>query len=243
MFNFLRKAPKKRVFPFKVDIHSHLLPGIDDGVKSIEETASILKTFEELGYKKIITTPHVMSEYYPNSDVGILDKLNETRKLLKNYNLNITLEAAAEYYLDENLLFRLNNKEKLLSFGGNYVLFETSFLNKPAFLEEAIFHLNTQGYQPVLAHPERYDYLYGNQKLIEKLKSMNLLFQMNLLSMTGFYSPNIKKLAINMLKSKMIDFIGSDCHNELQIQEIQKKISDKHLKLLGTQNILNNSLG
>lgn len=242
MFNLFRSKPKKKNLPFVVDIHSHLLPGIDDGVKSIEETVYILKIMQSLGYEKIITTPHVMSDYYPNSEQEIRSKLEETNELINKHQLGIELEAAAEYYLDENLMFKLSNKEKLLTFGNNYLLFETSFFNKPIFLEEAVFNMNTHGYQPILAHPERYIYLHGNHKLVEKLKNMNVLFQMNILSLTGFYSIECKKFALKLLKDKQIDFVGTDCHSALQADEIFNQANNKYLRLLNSENILNRSL-
>ena len=242
MFNLFRSKPKKKNLPFVVDIHSHLLPGIDDGVKSIEETVYILKIMQSLGYEKIITTPHVMSDYYPNSEQDIRSKLEETNELINKHQIGIELEAAAEYYLDENLMFKLSNKEKLLTFGNNYLLFETSFFNKPIFLEEAVFNMNTHGYQPILAHPERYIYLHGNHKLVEKLKNMNVLFQMNILSLTGFYSIECKKFALKLLKDKQIDFVGTDCHSALQADEIFNQANNKYLRLLNSENILNRSL-
>ena len=242
MIKFFNSKPKNTTLPFLVDIHSHLLPGLDDGVKSMEETVYILKTLEKIGYKKIITTPHVMSEHYPNSDLDIMSKLEETRAYISKHHLNIQLDAAAEYYLDENLMSRLNNAENFLKFGDNYLLFETPFYNKPVFLEEFIFNANTQGYKPILAHPERYSYLHDNKKLLEKLKNMNLLFQMNILSLTGFYSVEVKRSALNLLKSNMIDFVGTDCHNTVQINEIANKINSRNFRLLSSQHILNQSL-
>lgn len=242
MFNLFRNKTKNKTLPFLVDIHSHLLPGLDDGVKSIKETVYILKILQKIGYKKIITTPHVMSDHYPNTEEGIVSKLEETTYLLKEHEIDIKLEAAAEYYLDENLLAKLSKQEKLLTFGKNYLLFETSFFNKPAFLEEAVFIMNTQGYQPILAHPERYSYLQSDQKLLEKLKNMNLLFQMNILSLTGFYSIEVKKFVMKLLKASLIEFVGTDCHNVLQANEIHKKINTKHFKPLNSQNFLNRTL-
>ncbi len=242
MFNFFKNKPKKRTLPLLVDIHSHLLPGLDDGVKSIDETVYILKVLQKIGYKKIITTPHVMSDHYPNTEEGIVSKLEETIDLLSEHKINIKLEAAAEYYLDENLLDKLSKKKKLLTFGKNYLLFETSFYNKPAFLEEAVFIMNTQGYQPILAHPERYSYLQSDQKLLEKLKNMNLLFQMNILSLTGFYSNEVKKFAVKLLKEKLIDFVGTDCHNVLQAKDIYKKTNANYFNILNSQNFLNETL-
>lgn len=242
MFKLFRSKPKKKNLPFVVDIHSHLLPGIDDGVKSIEETVYILKIMQSLGYEKIITTPHVMSDYYPNSEQDIRSKLEETNELINKHQIGIELEAAAEYYLDENLMYKLSNKEQLLTFGNNYLLFETSFFNKPTFLEEAVFNMNTHGYQPILAHPERYIYLHGNHKLVEKLKNMNVLFQMNILSLTGFYSIESKKFALKLLKDKQIDFVGTDCHSALQADEIFNQANNKYFRLLNSENILNRSL-
>ena len=242
MFNFFKNKPKKRALPLLVDIHSHLLPGLDDGVKSIDETVYILKVLQKIGYKKIITTPHVMSDHYPNTEEGIVSKLEETIDLLSEHKINIKLEAAAEYYLDENLLDKLSKKKKLLTFGKDYLLFETSFYNKPAFLEEAVFIMNTQGYQPILAHPERYSYLQSDQKLLEKLKNMNLLFQMNILSLTGFYSNEVKKFVVKLLKENLIDFVGTDCHNVLQAKDIYKKTNANYFKILNSQNFLNQTL-
>ncbi len=242
MFDFFKSRPVVTSLPFRVDFHSHLLPGIDDGVKTIKETIYILKAFQKLGYKKIITTPHVMSDYYPNTEDGIIAKLAETKNLLKKHKINIELEAAAEYYLDENLISKLSNKKKLLTFGDNYLLFETSFYNKPTFLEEAVFSMNTNGYQPILAHPERYSYLESDQKLLDKLKNMNLLFQMNILSLTGYYSTEVKKFAKKLLKANMIDFVGTDCHNILQVDEILKQLNSKNFRSLMGRTFLNKSL-
>lgn len=220
MFRIFLKKSAKRPLPFKVDLHSHLLPGLDDGVKSIEETIYILKSLEKLGYEKVITTPHVMSDHYPNSDEQILIRFNQVNRHLEKHNLNIRLEAAAEYFLDEQMVSRINKGEKLLSFNDNYLLFETAFINKPAYMEEAIFMMNTNGYRPVLAHPERYVYMHSNRSLIERLKNMNVLFQINLLSLFGYYSPEVKKSAQYLLKLNAVNFIGTDCHSALQVDEI-----------------------
>lgn len=242
MFNFLRKPKKHFELPLLVDIHSHLLPGLDDGVKSIQETIYILKILKKLGYKKVITTPHVMQDHYPNSRLDIISKLEYVKNLIKKNGIDIKLEAAAEYYLDENFISRLTHQKKFLTFGNSFLLFETSFFNKPAFLEEAVFNMNAQGYQPVLAHPERYGYLQQDDKLLEKLKSMNLMFQLNILSLTGFYSMEVKKFALKLLKANLINFVGTDCHNALQANELLNKMNSKYVKLISSRNILNRNL-
>lgn len=242
MLGIFTRRKKKIILPLLVDIHSHLLPGLDDGVKSVEETFYILKVLSKLGYKKVITTPHVMSDHYPNETTDILSRLAYVQDKLARKKIDIKLEAAAEYYLDEDFIEKINNQKKLLTFGKNYLLFETSFFNKPAFLEEAVFNMNAQGYQPILAHPERYSYLQTDSTLIEKLKNMNLLFQMNMLSLTGFYSNDVKKFARNLIKRDLVDFLGTDCHNAYQVNELMNKINWRFVNLIGSQRILNRSL-
>lgn len=195
---------------------------------------------QNLGYRKVITTPHVMSDHYPNTAEEIILKLGEVKKAIQQQNLKIELEAAAEYYLDEQLIARLSQNKRLLTFHDNYLLFETSFINKPAFLEDAVFNMNINGYQPVLAHPERYVYLQSNKPLLQQLKNMNVLFQVNLLSLFGYYSPDVRKNALSLVKSGLVDFIGTDCHNALQADEIAKNINSRrntHLHSLKVKNI------
>lgn len=242
MLKYFTKKKDKFISPLLVDIHSHLLPGLDDGVKSVEESIYILRIMRDFGYKKVITTPHIMSDSYPNTPESILIKLEEVREAIIEHNIDIELEAAAEYYLDEKFLERITNSERLLTIGNNYLLFETSFLNKPFFLEEVIFKMNANGYQPVLAHPERYGYLQSNMKLVKKLKDMNLLFQLNLLSLTNYYSSEVRNFARELLKMDFIDFIGSDCHNALQANEILDKVTKKTVKRFNSEQIINNTL-
>jgi tyrosine-protein phosphatase YwqE len=242
MFKLFSKRSSPKTLPFKVDIHSHLLPGLDDGVKSVEETIYILKVLKTLGYEKVITTPHVMSDHYPNTEKDILIRMSEVNAIVKKYQIGIQLEAAAEYYLDEHLNSRLLKGEKLLTFHENFLLFETAFINKPAFLEEAVFNMNTNGYQPVLAHPERYIYLQSNKTLLEQLKNMNVLFQVNLLSLFGYYSVDVKKNARNLIKMNAVDLIGTDCHNALQADEMKNYIFKTPRSPLFSLKVLNPTL-
>jgi tyrosine-protein phosphatase YwqE len=241
MLNFFRK--KKYLYnPFKVDIHSHLLPGLDDGVATFDEALQLIKAFQNIGYKKLITTPHVMSDYYPNREEDILKKLNQLRQAIKSKGLSIRLEAAAEYYLDEGFIEKIEKKEKLLTFGDRFVLFETSFMNEPVFLKETLFQLNTLGYKPVMAHPERYLYLINNNTLIEELQNMNVRFQLNLLSLTGYYSKDIRTLAKKLIDKGRISFMGSDCHNLNQFASLKRVYQEKILTQKAQFGLLNNSL-
>ena len=178
------------------DIHSHLIPGIDDGSPEMETTIVLLKKFIDLGYKKVITTPHVMSDYYKNNPQIILSGLNNVRKEIKKQNLNIEIEAAAEYNLEPEFEKLLDNG-KLLSFGAEkYLLFELSFFDEPLRLNETIWKMIEKGFRPVLAHVERYGYWHNNYDKVEEIINRGVKLQLNIGSVTVAYGPEVKKFAI-----------------------------------------------
>lgn len=236
---------KKKSIPsvkLTTDIHSHLLPGLDDGVKTLEETEAILRIFQGLGYKKIITTPHVMQDHYRNTPTTINSALKKVNEHIRERNTEITIEAAAEYYLDEYFVRQIESDEKLLTFGDNYLLFETNFLSEPLNLNEFIFLATTKGYKPVLAHPERYVYLQNNQQRLGDLIDRGVLFQVNISSILGVYSRPIQSLANKLIDQGFIHLLGSDCHNiqhASYLKEVQKM---RHFKKALTLPLLNNSL-
>ena len=176
----------------KCDVHSHFIPGIDDGAQTMDDSVALIKSFYDLGYKKVITTPHILADGYPNTPEIILSGLEKVRVALKNENIPIQIEAAAEYYIDFDFDRKIE-QEKLLTFGKNYLLFEVSYINPPDNLERIIFKLLTSDYKPVLAHPERYPFWSGNFKRFEQLKEKGVLFQLNINSLTGYYSRQTKK--------------------------------------------------
>ncbi len=225
-----------------VDIHSHLLPGLDDGVNTYEESEAIILKFQEMGYRKLITTPHVMSDFYRNTNNDILTKLNEVNTTLGQKGINVTLEAAAEYYLDEELLRRLQADDPLLTFGNHYLLFETNFMTEPLNLKEFIFLATTKGYKPVLAHPERYLYVQSNFSKAEDLLDRGVLFQLNILSLTGYYSKAAKDTAKKLIDNKYVHLIGSDCHNYAHIQQVEIARKNKYFQKAISLPLLNNTL-
>ena len=240
LFGWRKKA--LRPIPVQVDLHSHLLPGLDDGVQSLEESMEIIRLLAQHGFRKVITTPHVMSDFYPNESKDIREKCAQLSESVKQEGIPVIVEAAAEYYLDEIFLERIAKGSEFLTFGKNYLLFETSFINEPTFLKEAIFRMNTLGYQPVLAHPERYMYLASDPKRIEDLLNMQVLFQINLNSVTGYYSSASKKLAVQLMEKGLVHFVGSDCHNIVQMRSYLEAWQHKHISLLDNCTLLNNSL-
>jgi tyrosine-protein phosphatase YwqE len=245
IFSFFKKKenlPPADLSQVQLDIHSHLIPGIDDGAKTIEDSMRLLQRFAELGYKKVITTPHVMSDFYRNTPEIILSGLDKVKNELSKHNLSIEIEAAAEYYLDYELEKKIERKE-LLTLGGKYVLFELPFVAAPDNLYKAVFDMQMNGYIPILAHPERYSYWYRSFDIYYELKEKGVLFQLNTISLTGHYSPETKKIAERMIDENLIDFIGSDCHHLHHLEILNQARTLKHFhKVLECGKLKNKTL-
>lgn len=225
-----------------VDMHSHLLPGIDDGVDSLEEAIEVIKGFQHLGYRKLVTTPHIMHDFYRNTPENILPLLEEVKQAVARENIPIELEAAAEYYLDEHFIDLIDTDAPLLSFGNNYVLFELSFAARPLNLREAIFNLQTKGYKPILAHVERYLYFHKNIDELVELKNTGIYYQLNLLSLSGYYSKGVRQMAQKLVNQGLIDFIGSDCHNGNQLISLSQVLNSAEMNVLTTTRLLNDTI-
>jgi tyrosine-protein phosphatase YwqE len=222
-FNFFKPKPSSEVqvdlSQLGVDLHSHLIPGIDDGAKTMEDSIQLILELQALGYHKIITTPHIMSDYYRNTPEIINSGLYALRAELKNRNIDIEIEAAAEYYYDEYFL-ELLKTDNLLTIKKEYLLFELSYLSKPTGVDEVIFQIQTKGMKPILAHPERYPYY----KIADytKFKKAGCLFQMNILSLTGHYGEHAKNIAMQLIDLGFIDFVATDLHHMHHIHLIKK---------------------
>lgn len=226
MLSLFRKKTPAPLGKLVVDMHSHLLPGIDDGSKSLDHTLGMLIKFREFGYKKLIFTPHIMSGVYDNTPEIILGKLEEVRRLITDHQLDLEVDASAEYYLDETFLGKIKTKN-LLPFNGNYILFECSFRDESILLDEAVFQLQTSGYQPVLAHFERYLCYHGSVEKARQLRSQGVFIQLNLNSLAGHYGPEIQKQGELLLKEKLIDFAASDCHRIEHLQILENNLYKK----------------
>lgn len=220
-------------------MHSHLIPGIDDGSQSLEQSIEIIRAFKSLGYQKIITTPHIMCDYYKNTPEIILGGLEKLKAELTRLNISIEIEAAAEYNLDDGLEKIIDDKQ-LLTFGNNHVLFELPFMQEPQNFQEIVFKFQTNGYKPILAHPERYSYWYKNFDKYEELRAKGILLQLNLLSLTGHYSPETKKIAERMVDAGLVDFVGTDCHKIEHLAILEKYANSKYFNLLANNHQLMN---
>lgn len=225
------------------DMHSHLLPGIDDGSKTMEESIEMILALKELGYQKLICTPHVMYGYYHNTTEKILSVFEQLKQELILRKIDIDLGVSAEYNFDEELLARLEKKD-LLTFGNSsyqYLLFECSYFNEPVGLDALIIEIFAKGYLPVLAHPERYPYFASNPQVYADLKSKGVLFQLNINSLTGMYSKGVQQTATWLVEQDYIDFIGTDVHKIEHIHQLHHSFKHPLIHELATSGRLMNT--
>lgn len=245
LFDFLKKRSKQipeiNFSKIKTDMHSHLIPGIDDGAQNMEESIILIKRMMDFGFKKIITTPHIMADYYRNTPVSINTGLEALQQELTTQNIDIEIQAAAEYYLDETFENKLN-KGDLLTLGGRYVLFELSYINYPQNLFEIIDKIKEKDFIPLLAHPERYPYLTGSIENFERIKDSGCYLQLNALSLTGYYGKSTQKVAEELVDNYLIDFLGSDLHKIKQADMLEKSLSMPYIIRLLTDYQLQNEL-
>lgn len=209
-------------------MHSHLLPGLDDGATTLEESMQLLEALYSLGFRKLCMTPHIMGDFYKNTPVAIKAKLKELQEVVSARGIEMELSCAAEYYLDEWFLEKIEQGEELLSFGGDrkFLLVETSYMNEPAHLRQIIFAIQTAGYTPVLAHPERYTYFYGRLERLLELRETGILFQININSIAGYYSKPAKEMARQLIERKAVEFLGTDTHAMKHIQVLQRAVTE-----------------
>ncbi|CAG5086606.1 tyrosine-protein phosphatase [Parvicella tangerina] len=226
----------------KVDVHSHLIPGIDDGAAQMEDSLNLLAEFEAMGYKKVITTPHVMSDYYRNTTDIILNGLDDVRRAKEKRGLSIEIDAAAEYNLDADFEPKIEAGD-LLTFGDNYVLFELPFMSEPPMFNDIVWKLQMKGYKPMLAHVERYGFWHNQWDKIESLKDRGVAIQVNINSLTGHYGPEVKAIADKLIENDMVDLLGSDCHNLNHIGLMQRARRKPALhKVIQSEKLINKKL-
>lgn len=243
MFGWFKKK-KEPGFDFSAigtDMHSHIIPGIDDGAKNINDSLALAKRFIALGFKKLVATPHVMADYYRNTPETIHKGLDILREGLLQNQLDLEVDAAAEYYLDETFENKIA-KKSILTFGKNYVLFELSFVNPPHNLFEAIAKMQDAGYQPILAHPERYPYYQNSIESYEQIRDTGCFLQLNTISLTGYYGKGCKKAAEELVDNYCIDFLGSDMHHLRHADALRESLHVDRLQQILSQPQLNNLL-
>ncbi len=216
-------------FPIVTDIHSHILPGIDDGSPDISTSINLVKGLIQLGIKNAVATPHIIGDLYRNNAESINNALKLLRTALQENNIEFKVKAAAEYMLDAYFLELLANKTPLLTIKDNLVLTEFSYAEKPYNVEQFVFALITEGYQPILAHPERYGYYHNDFKQYHYLSELGFLLQINLLSLTGYYGKPAVKAAAYLLKNNLVSFTGTDIHHLKHLHALSSPNNKKRL--------------
>ncbi len=228
MFSFFSKKPKKETgkayFPVTTDIHSHILPGIDDGSPDVETSIALIKGLMQLGVKKSIATPHIISDLYRNTPETIDKSLQLLKAELKKQKINFQVSAAAEYMMDAYFFELLQKGEKLLTIKDNIILTEFSYAMAPHNRQQMSFAIITEGYKPILAHPERYPYYNTSFKEFHELSDLGFLLQVNLLSLTGYYGKDAAKAAAYMLKNDLVSYLGTDLHHDRHMQGLMMAV-------------------
>jgi protein-tyrosine phosphatase len=246
MFGFFnkKKTTTENVLQhIKCDMHSHILPGIDDGAPDVEASLKLINTLVEKGCQKIICTPHIYKDLYPNTNETIKKSYQTLLPFVQEKFPQIKLQYAAEYFMDDHFDHLLSNNEKLLTVHEKWVLVEHSFLQPPQDLKDKLFNLQMAGYTPILAHPERYEFYTKNVKAYDDLYDIGCIFQLNLLSLNGYYGKIAKELAKHLVEKKYVRLLGTDMHHERHQLAIEQFENNKIVQDLFQQDrLLNISL-
>ncbi len=207
---------------YVVDMHSHLLPNVDDGIQSTENALVCLRQFADWGIRHVVTTPHISQDIFPNTSAGLRTLADELRAHIQAEQLPITFDVAAEYMLDELFVERLQQQD-LLSFGTErYVLIETGWISLPLQIHTRLFEMQVKNYRPILAHPERYTYFRGKLDTLVHLREQGCLLQLNLMSLAGRYGPEARRMAQAMIQNGLVDFVSSDLHQPRDLPLLEK---------------------
>jgi protein-tyrosine phosphatase len=247
MFSIFNKKKKPRLdlSGLVADMHSHLLPGIDDGSPDTETSLELIAGLQELGYRKFITTPHILWDMYKNDATTIGAAYEELQQAAQQqYNAAVPVKAAAEYFLDEHFDELLQNNVPLLTIHKNWVLVEFSFVTTPLNFKDKLFNMQMKGYQPILAHPERYLYFMSDRKWYDELKDAGCYFQLNILSLAGYYGKASLQLAHYLIGKRYVNLLGTDCHHFRHLNTLRNahNIMEPVMSLLDSGQLLNPSL-
>lgn len=211
------------------DIHNHLLPGVDDGAADSMTTKNLFEKMEQLGITSCVMTPHIMSQVWENTKTGLTDTFNSLKK--ESYFESKNIHLGAEYMLDDQFRNHLQ-QGPLLTIKDDFVLIEMSYHHPPLQLFDFLFEIQVEGYRPILAHPERYNFYHGRMEDYKKLKKAGCLFQLNLLSVTGYYGFPVAKTAELLLSAGLYDFSGTDIHHDRHLDAFSNPIRIKKQELL-----------
>jgi protein-tyrosine phosphatase len=223
------------------DMHSHLIPGIDDGAKNMKDSLNLVRSLSDMGFTTIITTPHTMIDYYPNTTENIQNGLVGLQAAIKEENIPVAIRVASEYYIDEHFI-KLLDTQPLLTIRNNEVLVEFSMLYEPPMLMDVIYKMQTAGYRPIIAHPERYIFFHQEFKRYQQLRDRGCMLQLNMLSVAGYYGKSIKLIADELLAKNLYDYCGTDMHHERHAAMLKAMAGTKDYHIFANYPFLNSKL-
>ena len=226
---FNRKAKKPDLSWVHTDMHSHILPGLDDGAKDVVQSVELLKRLEQIGIQEFYFTPHIIGGMYPNTKQTIS---NAFQNLQKQEDIkHLMLGYAAEYMIDSSFDQHFSADPKNIQcLPEGYILIEMSYMQESRMIERIIFDLQIEGYKPILAHPERYLYYQREPKKIQRFKDMGCLLQLNLLSLIGYYGSRERQVAKYLLEKGMISLVGTDVHHLRHVQALEIGIQKENIQ-------------
>lgn len=230
MFNPFRNKPENddRLF-FSTDLHCHVLPGIDDGAPTVEKGVELVKALKRWGIDRIIATPHVAEDVFPNTIDTITPAIDSLRHALDEAGIEVDLSHSAEFRIDDHALTQIATKT-IPTMPGNRLLVENSFIQEPWNLDKTLFQLKVQGYRLILAHPERYAYYHGNRSRLSALHANGMDFQINVLSLAGYYGKEIKGMVEWLIDNNLVEYIGTDIHRQEHIEAIDRYIGSRDFR-------------
>ena len=243
MFNFFSKRSEPIQVWFDTDIHCHVIPGVDDGSPDVDTSVRLISDLAALGIKRVIASPHVTEGTFENTPDTIADAIARLQPALDSAAVGVPVTNSAEYRIDDFFAKQIANNS-LMPLPGNHLLVENSFIQEPWNIDNVIFDLRVKGYKPILAHPERYVYYHDNLERYRELHQ-NALFQINLLSLAGYYGKNIRKVAEWLIDNDLVDFIGTDTHNSRHIESLRAYLATRDARRhrdLTANRILNDTL-
>ncbi|MBD5186024.1 MAG: hypothetical protein HDS92_05385 [Bacteroidales bacterium] len=231
MFSFLKKNKTPRQLFFATDVHCHIVPGVDDGSPDLETSLELLERMRSWGLRHVITTPHMTQDTFENTTATLDPAFAVLKEGAAKAGIDVKLERTAEHRIDEFFTEQLE-KGDIVPYPNNYLLVENSFVQEPYGLDRLLFDLKLKGYKPILAHPERFRYYQLDPSRYDMLRQAGNLFQLNILSLAGYYGKETKQMAEKLVEKGYIDFLGTDLHHHEHADAIEDYLASKDYRKL-----------
>ncbi|MBJ2184022.1 MAG: hypothetical protein JFR38_05845 [Muribaculaceae bacterium] len=228
MFSFFRKKTPVGLW-VSTDIHCHILPGIDDGSPTVERSIELVERMQEWGLKRIFASPHVTQGSFCNTPETIGAARRRLQEALDQRGNGLVLGNSAEYRLDD-LFAEHRAKGILQTLPGKRLLVENSFVQEPMGFDNLLFDLQVDGFSPILVHPERYYYYYATPERYRAIHNAGVEFQINVLSLSGYYGKDERRMAEKLIEMGLVDYIGTDLHGRRHVESISAYLGSRDYK-------------